>query len=1818
MDINSESVKNGLNSLNQVDIKIKEARRFINEGSASLDSRISNPYGYLKELLKKIELRENDIVSLCKDFINEVNKTYEKINSVEANIPGEFSVTTVLNISQTTTSLDSGGETVIENQEEDLNPHDNSDVSGNNHETIIGLTQENGKNINGATGENDHTTMESINEELNPDLLKELEELGRKDEEKKAKDKDNEQGQLLADEVYQEIEDSLADFLMQEEITEEDLINYIKGMTESSKYISDEDKNYIYAQLEKGNIRSAYGKVLAVQKKQEIDAKIEELKKSEAYQRVIKYKEEAEAYRNAARLSINSKEQMDLWALQRKAEYDGAIAEGSPEYKKILALIAAEEAQLKEYEKSRKIWEYDYILKEEKDVSIEEVKKYFEDLAVEAEEYASNPSINPNYSIALFQNAKKYRDLNIILSDDELKIYWYLCNNASKEEAKEYFDLLESKINSYYGMQIAEESFKNIITANGKGDFLGVLTADLEGVGIGTKEWFEVVGNLFSKTGTMTPSEYAVLYINSMLGSTSYFIPLSKDDLKALKEEGMMTLNTYNILMEKILNKDTITYLDVLYANEDITLHEYEEFKAFGEDDNIKEFIKNNNSDEGFMGKSHLEWLKSFFNIGVTTGNMLPSVVASVLSYGAASGMGVAAATANTISKYAGLATMYMYCLSADKNAALREGRSEISAWIHGILSATGEVGTELLFDKIFNFIPGLPDFGMASSTTKMKTLGKILFRLFILAPAGEITEEMVQYALFDPLANLLAYGDDEFKFEFNTALEIALTTYVSTFQLQFGSTIISSPSTIKKSGVLFKVTGVDGKVYKFTYSDLEGCFDETTAKINQDKLFDAIAKKTGKIINVDGIDIGITFDEINSCTNPNTGKINRTKLDKIIKSKLDAIKSQDNIGIALQSVDIEYENSLTSILDANKNYADVTEHYLKEHNYTFSKNTYVVWDSEQECYLLIKDTGEVLRNLTKYEQFTNNSDVEDVTEILRGKVDGDENQYILYNKKVNKLYLVNLDGEVTEINTRFVEDAARTLSLLENNPNYKVATIEFLNEHNIDIPKASVVIYNSESDQYILLNEEGKPVKNLTIYEKYMNIDGILDITDKVSGDIVVNDNEYLIYDSIYNKLYKIIINESMENNVESLGDFEFKFEESDIVTVDDVQSQQEALVKKDAFAALLKRFLYKYNVTIQDINEALEKIHFHTQEDFVKLAIERGYTLEEANLLLGINERATHIIHMAINPNVFNQAITYYHEVFHSFGRILESFFTESHGGVLGINEIITEYLALDAAMYINNFKLVDYYNQSSCSYKTGAVLLKLITYLDVPGINFEEITDAYFNTHDMSKLYNAFDEALRGSKYTAYDFFSALTTTAENSDAAAIVEAKQRLWDIYDTIKAKYEFNVTLDGTTVKIIPDKVQYNLDTSEMNLLDDEVTRKFGVTLSEGEQFFYDPKTDSYFITHGDLSVNIPARVFRGGDVSVTSVASVNGTQLTSYIEGTIKSNNIEGGLFIPSNVVDINTGNTISSTNAKVGDIIEYKNSSNYSFVLEITSIDSSGMITGDMTITTPDGKTSLTTNGKSFFPAMMTKTDIQNAINKANNVAIKNKTSGDLIVQTINYQYKDSSGKTHHIRLLISLDSYGNITSAKPLGDEIMIKRSKNDSISFMRHLLGYINQYKDINTGQMKSQMEGSHVLPSMIVDKNTGLVKSISDVKLGDVIQYVNDEGYTITIRVDKIDSTGMIQGVTDIKSPTGVTAPAKIKTYFPTSWSTEEVQNALQEAYNIVKVKINKGNGNVDQNISYTYTDKNGVTHTMKIHVICNGTAIKTIYPVSQN
>ena len=1008
-DINSNSVKEGLSNLSSVSTNIKELRRYINEGISSLDSRISSPYGYLKQLLTKIELCEKDIVDLCNDFITDAEQTKEEIESVSFEPSSDFTDSTLLVSSATAGTTFAGTESDVGSGNTSLSSQETNGVTDSPEEGLnTQFVEEGERATNGVSGDNqeafEHFDDKEDSSETGDSSVRGDGEIGS---ETAGTKEDN----ILSDEEYEAL-DAL------EEPTDSSYIDvdasdaeYITSLVEECDYIPKEDKDYIITQLKKGNIRSAICRILIVQKKQEIA----ELKKLPAYQNAIYADEAADAYKEAAQLSINSKDQMDLWQLQREKEQEAANLRNTPEYREIEASIAIKEEELHQYESSCKLWEYDYILPLIENGDIDAAKERFNDKAKEAEDSAMMLSKYPASqasAVILFENAQKYKDLNSILSNDEILTYWYLYDNEGEDAANDYLGLLEPKVNSYYGMQMAEESFYNILESDQKGWLLGDLSADWEGIQIGTIEWFEVVKNIFSKTGTMTRSEYAVLYLNNMLGSMSYFIPLSRSDVEGLKTQKQISSQTFDAIVEKMDAGEQVTYLDIMYINGSINEQEYNSFKTLGDDPEVQAFIERNNTDSGFLGMNHLEWLGQFFNSGVTTGNMLPSVLASVMTYGAAGGLGVGAAAANTLSKAAGLATMFIYCLSSDKNAALREGRSEYSSWIHGILSAAGEIGTEVIFDKLFGFIPGLPDFGMMPSSTKWKTIGKIALRLFALAPLGEITEEMVQYALFDPMADIIAYGSTDFNFKFEEALKIALTTYISTFQLQVGSTVISSPATVKKSGTTCEIDIGNGTTIKISYAELSKCYNQETGQIDAQKLNTLLINKTGTTFIINGTEVGLTYEEINSCRDT-TGHLVRSKIDSLIQTKLDAIQQQEVTGNEVDDIDIHFEEE--GVIQEESSYADVTADYLQTHNYVLPEGSIVTYDSETDTYLLINKDGKVIRDLSVYEKYVSHEWIADVTEMVKGTIEIAEGQYVLYDAKSNTFTLIDSEGKIVK-----------------------------------------------------------------------------------------------------------------------------------------------------------------------------------------------------------------------------------------------------------------------------------------------------------------------------------------------------------------------------------------------------------------------------------------------------------------------------------------------------------------------------------------------------------------------------------------------------------------------------------------------------------------------------------------------------------------------------------------------------------------------------------------------------------------------------------
>lgn len=464
-----------------------------------------------------------------------------------------------------------------------------------------------------------------------------------------------------------------------------------------------------------------------------------------------------------------------------------------------------------------------------------------------------------NSGSANFYNAFKF------LSIEDLKLYCYLKEEKGNAVANNFLALKQDEINSKVGLAKAMEDFEWI--ANG-----GSITTVLKSYGVGIKDgviqWGDNAIAFFSTSSTLSSNQYAISYLTSMLEGAYAFFEIDLDSLNEMKDS--LEEDTYNSLKDSLENDCKITNLDLYYLTNQIDEDTYNNIKEITSTDEYQKYF--NNKSDGFKYAS-----KIAFQTGVSTGNMLPSVLISMLAQGMYLPTG--------ISSNLGRIAMFLSAAGGSKKEALSQGNTLARATIYGLLSGASEVTTEVLLGGI----PGISQskswniFNGSIKDSKVKTFLKILGRSLIEEPFKEMSEEAVQLPI-GTLIESIALGKkiklDESSAEWLEQLpETLLVAYFSSFGLNAASQTMN-----------FLVNGQDITISSKqieSYFDENGEFNET--KYNQDimNLFNSALENNSTSTSTN---TNTNNSNNTSGTGESTVKINQLntitlKLKKVFKS---------------------------------------------------------------------------------------------------------------------------------------------------------------------------------------------------------------------------------------------------------------------------------------------------------------------------------------------------------------------------------------------------------------------------------------------------------------------------------------------------------------------------------------------------------------------------------------------------------------------------------------------------------------------------------------------------------------------------------------------------------------------------------------------------------------------------------------------------------------------------------------------------------------------------------------------------------------------
>ena len=439
----------------------------------------------------------------------------------------------------------------------------------------------------------------------------------------------------------------------------------------------------------------------------------------------------------------------------------------------------------------------------------------------------------------LLDKATKYFD------DEHIKLYNYIYNKEGKEAANKYLSAFSDSLNKASGMERAMDIVSGIADGTNTGYVLGLGIADLEGIKIGTEDWFKKIGTIFDETGDFTDSEYAIQYVNQMISGTSMLLTLNESELA--KFQGKIDEEVYNDLKDQIRNGKTITYADLKYYQGELNQSEYDVIKDLKNDADILEFANKINDGSSFLGQDKAEWLNTFFNVGVSTGNMLPPMIASFATSGALGSVGVGTDVAAKVGQNVGLSLMFLNSFATNKNQSIRDGRSLFDSCIYGVLSGASDVFTE----KFIGFVPGISNVHkwteLTATSKTSNIIMKSLLNFLVTGPMGEITEEQMQRWVLGPAIETLVDGYSDTTFDINEALKLTLETYLSTLQLNSFSIIPQTRGAIKASSEIVKITLDDGRVVTLTAGQLMDCMNKKTGEIDKNKLNQIVEKTSAQ-----------------------------------------------------------------------------------------------------------------------------------------------------------------------------------------------------------------------------------------------------------------------------------------------------------------------------------------------------------------------------------------------------------------------------------------------------------------------------------------------------------------------------------------------------------------------------------------------------------------------------------------------------------------------------------------------------------------------------------------------------------------------------------------------------------------------------------------------------------------------------------------------------------------------------------------------------------------------------------------------------------
>ncbi|MDD6879222.1 MAG: hypothetical protein PUD59_03215 [bacterium] len=384
----------------------------------------------------------------------------------------------------------------------------------------------------------------------------------------------------------------------------------------------------------------------------------------------------------------------------------------------------------------------------------------------------------------IFQGTTALEDLERILTIDykymsaeEKRVFSYIYETQGRDEAYKLMNALEIRsYNAILGTELGYQKFEFILSQPGK--IAECLTAYITGGTEGLRLWFDNNYSLVTGDYTMTVNDYEIQTIQYLLQVVvASYAEVTEEDLIELEKNGVITPEQHQEISDMMSHTNVpVRYYDILVVRGDITREQAEEFATY--------------MSQIDGGEKYARYvLTNFYSAGISSGNMVPSILLSTIP-----GM-----------KWAGLLAMFTSCAGGTYREQMRSGSYYEQAMLAGLANGAMEVATETMMGGIMGLSSGVPN--LASWATL--TFKEKLITLLITSPLSEMKEETVQLIMGDFVQSIITGEPYVFTEKVSQLPDVLISTYISTVGLNssmYGSDLILS---------------VDGTIVSFTSEEI-------------------------------------------------------------------------------------------------------------------------------------------------------------------------------------------------------------------------------------------------------------------------------------------------------------------------------------------------------------------------------------------------------------------------------------------------------------------------------------------------------------------------------------------------------------------------------------------------------------------------------------------------------------------------------------------------------------------------------------------------------------------------------------------------------------------------------------------------------------------------------------------------------------------------------------------------------------------------------------------------------------------------------------